>query len=308
MTTEKTSPMRHITAQELKTLLPYDRLVRDLPARLLAGADTPLRPVFDLPHEATLLLMPAWTPRLGGVKIVHVTPENARRNLPCVTASYLVFDGETNRHLALIDGEELTARRTAAIAAVAMNRLARPDAGRLLLIGSGRIASEVPHAFRAVRDLRQVSVFSPTRTNAEALVKKLIADGFNASVCEDIAQQIPYSDLIACATLSHEPWIEGRLLNDQHLTLIGGFTPEMREADDAAMKAATVFIDTPGALGTAGDLDGLTLSDVGGTLRELCEPGFAAPSGLTVFKSVGEASQDLAAAEVLFDNHALPQA
>ncbi|UDF03263.1 quinate 5-dehydrogenase [Asticcacaulis sp. AND118] len=292
--------MRLITAEELKAALPYDRLVHELPARLRAGAEMPQRPVFDLPQDASLLLMPAWSERLGGVKIVHVTPGNAERHLPCVTASYLVFDGETNRHLALIDGEELTARRTAAVAAVAMNRLAKPDASRLLLIGSGRIASEIPHAFKAVRDIESVSVFSPTRKNAETLAARLSAAGFHATVCDDIAQQIPYSDLIACATLSRTPWIEGRHLSDQHVTLIGGFTPEMREADAETFQRARVFIDTPAALTTAGDLHGVGRDEIGGMLRDLCDPGFVPPAGLSVFKSVGEAAQDLASAEVLF--------
>ncbi|MFT3998281.1 MAG: quinate 5-dehydrogenase [Asticcacaulis sp.] len=293
--------MRLITAEELKAALPYDRLVRELPARLLSGCETPPRPVFDLPEDASLLLMPAWSGRLGGVKIVHVTPENARRRLPCVAASYLVFDGQTHRHLALIDGEELTARRTAAVAAVAMDRLTKPGAKRLLLVGSGRIASEIPHAFRAVRDIASVRVFSPTRTNAEALAARLSAEGFEAEACDDIAQQISQADLIACATLSTQAWIEGRLLGDQHLSLIGGFTPDMREADEEAMRRAAVFADTAAALSTAGDLSGLSPADIRGYLSDLCADGFRAPDGLSVFKSVGEAAQDLAAAEVLFD-------
>ncbi|ADU13714.1 ornithine cyclodeaminase/mu-crystallin [Asticcacaulis excentricus] len=294
--------MRLINADELRTALPYERLVRALPERLLAGAMTPQRPVFDLGHAASLLLMPAWSSNLGGVKIVHVTPENAMRRLPCVAASYLIFDGETHRHLALIDGEELTARRTAAVAAVAMNRLAKPDAARLLLIGSGRIASEIPFAFRAVRNLKSVSVFSPTRDNAETLVLRLIDAGFDAIVCEDIAQQIRYSDLIACATLSQTPWIEGRYLSDQHISLIGGFTPDMREADKDTLRRARVYIDTEAALGTAGDLEGLSGDQVAGQLRDLCDPMFKVDEGLSVFKSVGEAAQDLATAQVLFDS------
>ncbi|BBF80858.1 quinate 5-dehydrogenase [Asticcacaulis excentricus] len=291
--------MRLITAEDLKTALPYARLVRELPARLRAGAQTPQRPVFDLGHDASLLLMPAWSERLGGVKIVHVTPDNAARHLPCVAASYLVFDGETHRHLALIDGEELTARRTAAVAAVAMDRLAKPKARRLLLIGSGRIASEIPFAFRAVRAIDSVSVFSPTRAHAAALVARLTQAGFDASVCEDMASQIPHADLIACATLSRTPWIEGHRLSDQHVSLIGGFAPDMREADAETLRRACVYIDTPAALSTAGDLSGLTLKDIRGTLHDLCDPAVAPHSGLSVFKSVGEAAQDLATAEVL---------
>ncbi|GGZ20036.1 quinate 5-dehydrogenase [Asticcacaulis endophyticus] len=296
--------MRIVTAEEVRQKLSYDRLVAKLPPRLRADAQVPARSQITIPRDdeddATLLLMPAWSPSVGGLKIVHVTPGNATRHKPSVNASYLLFDGTTHEHLALIDGGELTARRTAAVAAIAAGKLAAPDATRLLLIGSGRIASELPLAYRAVRPITHVSVHSPTRANAEALVQKLRDNGFNAAVCEDLAHEAGRADIIACATLSHTPIVQGDWLTGaHHLALIGGFTPAMREADDGAIRKGYVFVDTLTALTEAGDVAMLTKNDIKGVLSDLCDPAFTPPSGLTVFKSVGEASQDLACASLL---------
>jgi ornithine cyclodeaminase len=174
------------------------------------------------------------------------------------------------------------------------------SAHRLLLVGSGRIATELAFAYRAVRDIRHVEVFSPTPGNAERLVHHLRAHGFDAEVCGDLEAGVKGADIIACATLSIEPLVRGAWLKaGQHVALIGGYTPAMREADDATMGNA-VWIDSAAALGEAGDLigPGLTLESVRGTLRDLCEVAATKDCDevVTVFKSVGDASQDLAAA------------
>ncbi len=296
--------MRIVTADEVRQKLSYDRLVAELPPRLRAEALAPARSQITIPRDdeddATLLLMPAWSPSVGGLKIVHVTPGNAARHRAAVNASYLLFDGTTHEHLALIDGAELTARRTAAVAAIAAGKLAAPDATRLLLIGSGRIASELAYAYRAVRPIAEVCVHSPTRAHAEALATKLSADGFEARVCDDLPAEAARADIIACATLSHQPIIHGEWLKSHHhLALIGGFTPDMREADDTALRKGHVFVDTLTALSEAGDVKDLSFDDIKGILRDLCDPDFDPPAGFTVFKSVGEASQDLAAASLL---------
>ncbi len=302
--------MRILSPHDVIAALPYDRLVADLPLKLRQTTHSPQRHVHAWPRDASLLLMPAWSDAIGGVKIVNVTPGNAARGLPAVTASYIVIDAETGEHLALLDGGELTARRTAAVAAVAASRLAVDDAHRLLLVGSGRIASELAFAYRAVRDIREVAIFSPTRGNAEKLAHHLRDNGFAAKACDDLEAGARAADLIACATLSSKPLIHGEWLRaGQHVALIGGFTPDMREADDTAMARARVWIDSPAALSEAGDLSVplargvLKAEDIRGTLGDLCN--LAAVDGreeeITLFKSVGDATQDLAAAAIALD-------
>lgn len=296
--------MRVYSSVDVIEALPYSRLVEDLPRLLTRAVEAPQRHNHTMRQagepDASLLLMPAWNASLGGIKLVNVTPGNAARSLPAVTASYLVFDAITGEHKALLDGGELTARRTAAVAALSADRLAVKSAHRLLLIGSGRIATELAFAYRAVRDIRHVEVFSPTRGNAERLVHHLRSHGFDAEVCGDLEAGVNAADIIACATLSSEPLVLGAWLKPgQHVALIGGYTPAMREADDVCMKNA-VWIDGPGALSEAGDLigPGVTLESVRGTLRDLCEVAAVEDREdlVTVFKSVGDASQDLAAA------------
>jgi ornithine cyclodeaminase len=296
-------------AADIVRLLPYDLMARELPKRLAQSASAPQRHVHMLAQDgepdASLLLMPAWNNGIGGVKIVNVTPGNAKRRLPAVTASYLLFDALTGEHLALLDGGELTARRTAAVAAIAADRLAADSARRLLLIGSGRIASELAFAYRAVRSIDQVRVFSPTHANAQKLARALSAGGFDATPTEDLAAAQDWADIIACATLSHEPWVRGASLRPgQHVALIGGYLPDMREGDDLVMSRGQVWVDTRAALNEAGDLSGpiasgaLTVDAIRGDLSELCAQGRQAgrEDAITVFKSVGEAAQDLAAA------------
>jgi ornithine cyclodeaminase len=303
--------MQNLTAHDLIERLPYAVLTKQLPKLLQGETTSPQRHVHTVQNDgepdATLLMMPAWSQGVGGVKIVNVTPGNTRRNLPAVTASYLLFDAVTGEHMALLDGGELTARRTAAVAAIAADRLAADGAKRLLLVGSGRIASELAFAYRAVRDIETVQVFSPTTANAEKLVAALKAGGFHAKVCTDLATDTVKADIIACATLSKESLIKGEWLRaGQHVALIGGYLKDMREADDATMTLADIWVDTFAALSEAGDLTqpiaaGLLHHEmIKGTLQTLCA-GSALPdreSRITLFKSVGDAAQDLAAASL----------
>lgn len=303
--------MHNLTARDLIERLPYHRLTAELPKLLRQETVSPQRHVHTVTQtgepDATLLMMPAWNAAMGGVKIVHVTPGNMKRGLPAVTASYLLFDSLTGEHKALLDGGELTARRTAAVAAIAADRLSAAHAHKLLLVGSGRIASELAYAYRSVRDIREVEVYSPTRANAEKLVHHLRANGFAATVSDDLAASASGADIIACATLSEQPLILGAWLHaGQHVALIGGYTPGMREGDDALMSTAQVWVDTRAALNEAGDLtvpiaSGMLLPEnIRGTLTDLCAVGAVdgREDAVTVFKSVGDAAQDLAAASL----------
>lgn len=303
--------MQNLTAHDLIERLPYARLTAQLTKLLQGEATSPQRHVHTVSNagepDATLLMMPAWSQGVGGVKIVNVTPGNTRRHLPAVTASYLLFDAITGEHMALLDGGELTARRTAAVAAIAADRLSVDSAKHLLLVGSGRIASELAFAYRAVRGIETVQVFSPTTANAEKLVAALKAGGFHAEVCTDLAAGVAKADIIACATLSHEPLIKGAWLRPgQHVALIGGYLKDMREADDAAMTCADIWVDSFAALSEAGDLTqpiaaGLLHHEmIKGTLQTLCVSEAVADreGRITLFKSVGDAAQDLAAASL----------
>ena len=303
--------MRVYGAEDTRNLLPFGALIEALREMFRAGAAAPLRHRHAIPldgqPEATLLLMPAWNPAgLGGVKVVNVNPGNAAIGMAAVSSSYLLFDAGTGRHLAILDGDEITNRRTAAAAALAASYLARADARRLLVVGAGRVASNLADAFRAVRPIEEVAVWDIDADLADTLVRRLNDGGLRAAVAPDLEAAVAGADIVSCATLATEPLIRGAWLRPgQHLDLIGSFRPDMREADDDAVRRARVYIDTEGALKESGDLidpigsGALSEERIAGDLFGLCR-GSAAGRGdereITLFKATGTALSDLAAA------------
>ncbi len=248
--------------------------------------------------------MPAWQPGgLLGVKLVTVFPGNRACGLASVGSSYLLCDGATGRHLALLDGDTLTARRTAAASALAASFLARPDAARLLVVGAGHVAALLPEAHAAVRPLRTVTVWNRSAAGADTLAGRWRAAGFDARAVTDLRAAVAEADIVSCATLATAPLVQGAWLRPgTHLDLIGSFTPAMREADEAAVRGARVFVDTEVALAEAGDLVGLAPGELAGSLTDLCKgaPGRTSAAETTLFKSVGTALEDLAAAGLVW--------
>lgn len=307
--------MRILDADQTAAALPFTRLIPALRDAFIADAAAPLRHRHDIAQpdgtDAALLLMPAW--QAGGylgVKLVSVFPGNGARGLPAVSASYLLCDGATGQHLALIDGAELTRRRTAAASALAGAFLAREDATTLLIVGSGHIGGLMASAYRAVRPIERVLVWNIREAGAERLVARLRADGWAAEAVSDLPAAVRKADIVTCATLAREALVCGEWLRPgAHLDLIGGFTPAMREADDAAVRRSRVFIDTEAALAESGDLIDpiargvLRRQDIAGSLYSLCRGEVAGRrdrSEITLFKSVGSAVEDLAAAALAY--------
>lgn len=312
-----------VAASEASSLLPMGDLIGALRKAFAEGCEVPPRhhhtiPVPDDP-DATLLLMPAWqrASEAGGflgVKLVTVFPGNARRGMPGLTSSYLLFDRYTGTQLATIDGNVITARRTAAVSALGASFLAREDAENLLVLGSGRVASLLPDAYRAVRNIRRIGVWDINPDSASRMVGRLIEEGLDATVVQDIESGIRWADIITAATLSTVPLVKGEWLRPGvHVDLIGAFTPSMRESDDAALKRSAVFTDTAEALHEAGDFTqpiesgAFAPDELKGTLDQLCKgevPGRASSEQITLFKAVGTALADLAAAGIVYNAHA----
>jgi ornithine cyclodeaminase len=254
--------------------------------------------------------MPGWRANGAiGVKLVTVFADNAIRSLPAVHACYVLFDGNTGAPLAMLDGNELTLRRTGAASALAANFLARPDANRLLMVGTGELAPHVILSHAEVRPIKEVRIWGRRTERAREVADELKGHDFSVTVCDDLQAGVTWADIISCATLSQTPLIEGRWLRPgQHLDLIGAFRPDMREADDTAMKRAALYVDTrAGALVEAGEFvqalasGVIQTSDVRGELSELVRRtarGRENPEAITLFKSVGTAIEDLAAAEL----------
>ncbi|WP_137125819.1 ornithine cyclodeaminase family protein [Roseomonas sp. HF4] len=302
--------MLHLDRTTLRAALPWDALVEALAAMFREGCEAPLRHRHTIPGpggtENTLLLMPAW--RAGGhsgVKIVHVAPANAARGEPAVHATYLLSDAATGAPLALMDGGELTDRRTAAASLLAARHLARPESSRLLLLGSGKVARALAEGYAARFPIADIAIWSPTAANAARLAATLAAEGLPARA---VPRPDPAgADIVAAATLATAPLVHGAAVAPgTHVDLVGAYRRDMREADGALLARATLAVDTrAGALAEAGDIvqavsEGAIGPDhVAADLAELCRgvhPGRRSAAEVTVFKSVGWAGEDLAAA------------
>ena len=305
--------MRVVDAGETERALPFATLIPALREMFVGGCVAPARHhhhiALDPEPDATLLLMPAWKPHDAlGVKILNVFPGNNKKGLPGLYSLYCLFDAEHGTPIALLDGNVITARRTAAVSALAASYLARSEAASLLVVGAGRIASLLPEAYREVRAIRRVTVWNPTPVAAQALVDRLRALDFDASVAPDLEAAVRAADIVSSATLATRPLVLGEWLHSGiHLDLIGSFTPEMRETDDAAIRRASVFVDTETGLAESGDLlqplqsGAFVASRLAGTLSDLCagrHPGRTDAQELTLFKAAGTAMSDLAAAMV----------
>lgn len=303
--------MHTFDAQTTRERLPFEQLIPALQRLFASGCDAPARQVLSLDGAdgagVTSLIMPAWVRgRFYGIKTVNVAPGNAARGLPGLHAVYLLFNATTGVPLALMDGNEITQRRTAAASALAASWLARPQASHLLVVGAGQVAQCLPWAYRVVRPITQVSLWARDAAQGERLVAQWRAQGLDATRVDDLPQAVAQADIISCATLAREPVVQGAWLSPgSHLDLIGSFTPQMREADDAALAGAGLYIDTDEALHKSGDLLGpiergvVDPRSVRGTLAQLCRgevAGRRSDTERTVFKSVGTALEDLAAA------------
>lgn len=302
---------------DVRNTTAFPELVEAVGAMFRSDCQMPTRHHHSLqvPDEpnATLLLMPAWTEgHYMGVKIVSVFPGNVRRALPSVSGTYLLSSALTGQNLAIIDGAELTARRTAASSALASRFLSRADARVLLVCGTGRLSLNLIEAHSSQRPIEKVLVWGRSPEKAEETVKLASRLHNNVSVASDLEAAVREADIISCATLSDTPIVRGAWLKaGAHLDLIGAFTPSMRECDDEAVLRASLFVDTyDGALSEGGDLvqpirAGLIGREaVKADLAALAKAEHAGRSSaeeITLFKSVGAALEDLAGAILAFE-------
>jgi ornithine cyclodeaminase len=312
-----TDSIPFISAAAIDKALTYPSLVNALKQAFAADWTVPVRHhhAVPIPGEAdqTLLLMPAWEGgKSVGIKIVTITPGNGGRNLPAVQGIYLLMDGATGEPKALMEGKTLTVRRTAAASALAASFCARKDAAVHLMVGAGALSRPLIEAHRAVRPIAKTWLWARDAAKAAAKAKELDKVGIAVEAAKDLEAAARQADIISSATLSAEPLIRGAWLKPgAHLDLVGAYLPELRESDDEAVRRSTLFVDTrAGALKEGGDLlqplkAGLIKeSDVAADLADLCKgrhPGRRNETEITLFKSVGTAIEDLAAAKLMLE-------
>ena len=278
----------------------------------------PMRHHHDFPNpevnaDSTLLLMPAWNPsKNAGVKIVTVSPENGQFDLPSIQGTYIYFDAIKGSIKAILEAKSLTVKRTAAASALASSYLSKKDASSLLMIGTGALSINLIKAHATVRPIKEVFIWGRNFEKAIAIVNELKDEPFTISAIKTIEEKIADVAIISCATLSKSPLVLGKYLKaGQHVDLVGAYKKDMREADDESISKAAVYVDTfQGGLKESGDIvtplqNGiLKEEDIKADLFQLCsnqKTGRSTEEEITLFKSVGHALEDLAAANYYYN-------
>jgi ornithine cyclodeaminase/alanine dehydrogenase-like protein (mu-crystallin family) len=296
----------------------FRRLVPAIQEMNRRGTDRVERMLLSQPLPSGMqndwLMLPAW--QYGtcfGIKLASVFPGNAAKNLASVQGAYLLFDGQTGETLCGMDGAMLTLRKTAANSAAAADWLARKDAETLCMIGAGALAPHLVEAHCAVRPIRQVLWWNRSRPAVERAIAGLAPRLPKVALvaADDLHDAISFADIISTATMATEPLIKGVWLRSgTHVDLVGGYRPDMREADDDCVNfAARHYVDARFmTLEVAGDL---TQPIASGTLDQAAvidmeqvargqKPKRISEDEITWFKSGGGGHEDLATAWAVY--------
>jgi ornithine cyclodeaminase len=313
--------MHFISSTEVARLAPYDALIRALATGLREPIESPPRCHFNPNHDASaVLIMPAWRPnRIMGTKIVSIWPENNARGKSAVAAVYVVTSCADGSPLAIIDGTELTLRRTAAAAALAARLLARAGSKKLAVLGTGALSVHMAMAHHSVFDLSETTIWGRQPGRAQAVVDELAKVGIAASATTDLQTTLASTDIVAAVTTASLPFIRSEWVKPgTHMGLIGAFTADMAEAEPQLLSSVRLFADTrEGVLQKGGEVlqalraGFITETDVLAELAELLAAspetaGRSSDHDITVYKSVGFAALDLIAAEHVLRDHLNP--
>ena len=307
--------MHHFDSKAVEKALPYPLLANALAQGLQQAIEAPPRSHLTPTHDAScVLIMPAWRPhQLMGVKMVSVWPGNNAKGESAVSGVYVLISCDNGHPVAVLDGTALTLRRTAAAAALAARKLARQNSRTLAMLGTGALSVPLVQAHVEVMPFDSVLVWGRQVGKAQAVVAQLQQQGIAASAATDLEQTLAQADVVAAATTATEPFIRTDWVRPgTHLGLIGAFTAQMAEAEPALMAQAQVFADSRSAV-----------LEKGGEVFQAIQQGLIAPAAIqaelaelaaqpeghwrraaqdiTVFKSVGFASLDLIAAELVYN-------
>lgn len=311
--------VRILNEQDVRRLLPMPECIEVMAEALktlaIGNAILPLRPVLWLPEKVGALgMMPAYlgTPPVIGLKVVTVFPGNHGTRYDSHQGAVLLFEIEHGRLLAMVDASSITAIRTAAVSGVATRLLARPQPQTLAILGSGVQAASHLEAMLAVGDLKEVRVWSPNPQN----VKRFIEQGSRPARpairgCASAREAVSGADLICTTTSAREPVLKGAwIAPGAHINAVGSSVAFTRELDTEAVVRSLLFVDRrESTINEAGDFlfplkeGAITEDHIRGEIGELLlqsVPGRSGPDQVTLFKSLGLAVEDLAAAHHVY--------
>lgn len=297
--------MRTLDAAETAAALPYGALVEALlrmfERERLGEAHASPRTSVPLSDGGVLLLMPACDPRFAALKTVTVHAGNAAIGLPVVQGEVTLMDAATGVRLLSMDGNVLTARRTAALSLAGMDRAGRGAGSRMLLIGAGVQARAHAEAFAEVAGVRRIWIHARSQGHAEQLARHMRTLGVDASAISDAAAVCEEADVIVATTNSPTPVVPAQVRPDATVIAVGAYRADMAEVPPELVRRCAVFVDTlEGARTEAGDLlqAGIDWSSV----QAFATAAPAARHGPVLVKTVGHALWDLAAAQLAYGN------
>ena len=307
--------MQVISAEQVHQSLNFPVLIAALDRAFAGTFHMPARQVFPLTeqednHDAFAVL-PSWNDEVIGVKAFTYFPDNGAQQLPTLFSKILLFKRDHGEPLAMVDGTSVTYWRTAAVSALAAQKLARPDASRLLLLGTGNLALPLLRAHASVRQLTEIRVWGRDAQKAEAIVAAFRAEhpALQITAVSDLRAAVRSAEIIVAATGSAEPLVLGEDVQAGcHVDLLGNHSPDRRECDTELVVKSCVFVDyTPNVVREAGELliprdEGrFSMEEIFADLAACCRgvAGRRFPEQITLFKSVGTALADLVTAHLV---------
>ena len=305
--------MRIVTGDDIRSVCSWPFAVEALRAgHMLEPAE--LRDSLVENAGRKMLVRTAWVPGLAsGVKAVTIYPDNPAADppLPSIQGQVLLFDEARGHVVAVLEGVDLTAWKTAGDSALGASCLAREDVKTMLMVGAGSMARPLIEAHRSVRpSLDTVLIWNRSAGRANELAQELGEAGIDAEVASDLDDAVNRADLISTATMTKTPVIRGEALRPGvHLDLVGAYTPDMREADDTVLKRGRLFVDSRATtIGHIGEIEiplasgVIARDDILGDMHELVQgrAGRQSPDEITVFKNGGGAHLDVMIAHAVY--------
>lgn len=310
--------MINLDAQQIVECLTMKGLIESMRETYQQQSTIPQRRVMPLEEGGydAFALLPAWSEDLITVKAFTYFPQNSMQGKDSLASKILAFRRQDGEPLALMDGKVMTFWRTAAASALAADYLAREDATRLLICGTGNLAPYMAYAYAAVRPLHKVMIWGRNQDKARQTVDAILSSSeyqslpierqFDVEIIEDVDSVMHEVDIITCVTGSAMPLFNGANIEPgTHIDLIGNHDEDKRECDSISVERSSVFVDSRiNVLAEAGDLlipikQGLFSADeIQAELPELCSnqhSGRSSNQEITLYKSVGSALADLAA-------------
>ena len=304
-----------LSSDAIRALAPMPGLIECLRKAFCSECVVPVRQVMKMPGgagERLFVSMPAFDVEGGAaVKVATVFPDNQTERLPTVQAAIVVFS-HTGTPVAVLDGTLVTQLRTAAASGLASTYLSRQDSAHLVLVGTGALAPYMALAHCAVRPIQRVNVWGrrPEQAALTVAAIRALVPGIEVQPCESLKKGVAMADIVSCATRSPTPLVAGKWLRSgTFVDLVGSFSPTARESDDDVVLRSRIFVDTrEGALAEAGDVlepisrSVITKERIEGDLFDLARGrvnGRATDDEIILFKSVGTAIEDLAAAQMI---------